>query len=313
MIDISIVVAVYNHEKYIEKAIRSILAQDICFKYEVLIGEDCSTDKSRAVLRRMEPSLPSEFKIFYRNYNLGIVNNFRDLYKKSRGRYIIVLEGDDYWCYRYKLKEQFLFLESNKEYIAIAHNSNIVDENDKEIYFEYPECKNSEYTMEDFFCDYLPGQTTTILMRNIYKNNLIDENLDVGNYPGDRRIAFLLVFNGKIKCIQEKWSSYRYVTSSGSSFSATRSNDLLCSRIDSLVYWKSLYRYAKKNSNNTWLLDKLEVRYLYWFFSVLLKKIAPNLKKECLIDILKFRNKSKVLFWAISFYLKKRIGKFNEK
>ena len=64
MIDISIVVAVYNHEKYIEKAIRSILAQDICFKYEVLIGEDCSTDKSRAVLRRMEPNLEEDILLF---------------------------------------------------------------------------------------------------------------------------------------------------------------------------------------------------------------------------------------------------------
>ena len=210
MAKVSIVVAVYNHEKYVEQAIRSILAQKTSFDYEVLIGEDCSTDQSRAVLQELEKECPGNFYFFYREYNYGPQNNFMDLYKRMSGDYFIVLEGDDYWCYEYKLQEQFDFLENNLEYIACAHNTNIVDENSCIINKEYNECKDIEYTIDHFRKGLLPGQTTTLMIRNYYKRPLIDYSLEsISFVAGDKRKAFQLVLQGKIYCIQSKWSCYR--------------------------------------------------------------------------------------------------------
>ena len=67
MCDISIIIAVYNHEKYIEKAINSVLLQEVSCSYEVLIGEDCSTDIIREILKKMK--LPDNIHIFYRETN----------------------------------------------------------------------------------------------------------------------------------------------------------------------------------------------------------------------------------------------------
>lgn len=203
-VDISIIVAVYNHEKYIEKAIQSILMQKGDYSYEVLIGEDCSTDNTRKVLKKMEPSLPAQFHIFYREKNMGAMgeNNFNDLYSRSRGKYYIVLEGDDYWTYEYKLQKQFEFLESHPDYLAVAHNTEVVDENNMPLGWDYPECKHTEYTIYDFRKDLLPGQTTTILMRNYFANDLFDWHLEPSNFPGDRKkplylspMDILLAFN----------------------------------------------------------------------------------------------------------------------
>lgn len=248
MVDISIIVPVFNHEHYIKKAIDSILMQKGNYSYEVLIGEDCSQDNTREVLKKIVPQLPSNFYIYFRAKNMGRYgkNNIQDLYKKSTGRYLIVLEGDDFWTYEYKLQKQFEFLELHKEYLAVAHNTKIVDEYNRVIFEYYPECKNNEYTIDDFKNGLLPGQTTTILRRNYHKYKIFDTYLEENEYPGDRKNAFLLVANGRIACIQEQWSAYRHVTEHGSSFSA-RTKIMRCedNYRDALGFYRSIYEYSK--------------------------------------------------------------------
>ena len=139
---VSVVIATWNHERYIEKAVRSVLIQNVNFEYEVLIGEDCSPDDTANVLRRMEPQLPDNFHIFYRPVNYGGHKNFQYLFDRAVGKYMIILEGDDYWTYEYKLQKQVDFLESNPEYIAVAHNMKMVDQNDNEkTKHSFLECK----------------------------------------------------------------------------------------------------------------------------------------------------------------------------
>ena len=57
---LSIICATYNHEKYIKYALDSIIMQQVNFEYEVLIGEDCSTDKSRMILEKYERMYPGK-------------------------------------------------------------------------------------------------------------------------------------------------------------------------------------------------------------------------------------------------------------
>lgn len=269
-VDISIIVAVYNHEKYIEKAIQSILMQKGDYSYEVLIGEDCSTDNTRKVLKKMEPSLPAQFHIFYREKNMGAMgeNNFNDLYSRSRGKYYIVLEGDDYWTYEYKLQKQFEFLESHPDYLAVAHNTEVVDENNMPLGWDYPECKHTEYTIYDFRKDLLPGQTTTILMRNYFANDLFDWHLEPSNFPGDRKKAFILVANGHIACIQQKWSAYRLVVSHGSSFSAATYNQPFNYQ-GTYDYFYSLYLYAMSHPVDFDVIKVTEQLYFKFLVSIM--------------------------------------------
>lgn len=266
MMDLSIIVAVYNHEYYIRQALNSILDQRVSFTYEVLIGEDNSTDHTREVLKEMESSLPSNFHIFYREVNYGATKNFADLYNRSTGRYFIVLEGDDYWINSDKLQREYDFLESNPEYIAVAHNTRVVNESGIPINVKYPECHQTEYTFDDFKKGILPGQTTTKMIRNYHKYEGIIKgtDIDVGNYPGDRREAFLLCINGKVKCIQEKWSAYRLVISHGSSYTATTTH---YDREEELYYWKQLAEYTLRYfPDNRNVIQFLLERVIYCYF-----------------------------------------------
>lgn len=251
---LSIIVATYNQEKYIKQAIQSILMQKVNFEYEVLIGEDCSTDNTKKVIEEMMPSFPSSFHVFFRNPNMGRkgVNNFNDLYSRAKGKYIIVLEGDDYWIYDEKLQKQIDFLEQHSDYAAVGHQVLVVDKNSKvRNDYIYPTCPNFDYTFEDYRNEILAGQTATIMKRNPLLLPNYKDYVQSVDYPGDRKNNFIYLCNGKVACIQEKWSAYRYVTDEGDSFSANVKKDetLGGRRIDFLKDMKEFTsaNFDKKN------------------------------------------------------------------
>jgi len=245
-IKLSIIVAVYNQEEYIKQALDSILMQQCTYDYEVIIGEDCSTDNTRKVLQSIENEYPSNFHFIYRKKNYGMQKNFYDLYERMNGEYFIVLEGDDYWTYEYKIQTQIEFLEKNINCIECAHNVSVVDSHSQNINIEYPECKNEYYTLNDYLDGILPGQTASCMYRNFYKSKMINYDIENVNYnAGDRKKAFIAVSNGDVYCFQKKWSAYRYVTSSGNSFSAKRRIGK-CEREETLKFYRELIGYAKK-------------------------------------------------------------------
>lgn len=249
-VKLSILVMTYNQERYIKEALDSIKKQNKDFSYEVLIGDDCSSDSTREILRTYDFSNLDNFKIYYRQCNMGVLHNLLDLCNKAEGEYIILLEGDDYWTDPDKLKKQIDFLDRNEEYIAVAHKCLVVDEFSRPLPYAYSaECYKDEYTIKDYRKGILPGQTATLMYRNIYKSEKISCDLEiVEDYPGDRRIAFLLVANGKIKCWNEKMSAYRHVVLNGTSYSATYEEDIRQLRAR-LEFFRSLYRYSKENGS----------------------------------------------------------------
>lgn len=277
-IDVSVVIPTYNHEKYIEKCIKSVCMQKFNFKIEVLVGEDCSKDATREVLKRLEPTLPSYFKIFYRGKNL-CDGNFTDLYARMKGRYFIILEGDDYWTYDRKLQEQYDFLESHPDYTAVAHNAQVVNEYGKPIAWRCHECYDEEYTIWDFRKGLFPGQTATVMRRNYYTYDLFDYNIVIPDYPGDRLKAFFVVANGKVRCIQEKWSAYRLVVSHGSSAAATSKRQYE----KDMMFYRGLYDYAIRNHSNKDIRIATEQMYMWFVFTCLLRK-------RCEINHKKFRS-----------------------
>lgn len=222
---VSIYVPVYNHENYIVRALDSILMQQTAYSYEVLVGEDCSTDHTRQILQAWEKSHPDpRFTFFYRQQNMHHTEtpNGLDLKLRCKGKYLICLEGDDFWTDPKKLEKQVTFLESHPEYYAVAHNCTVVDADSVPNGETYPECKEEEYTFRHYANNILPGQLTTMLSRNYMTDALAEQNLlrrRLG--PGDRNIYFAVLLRGRIRCMQESMSAYRHITTGGSSFSAT--------------------------------------------------------------------------------------------
>lgn len=244
---LSIICTTYNHEPYICQALNSILMQKTDYKYEVLLGEDCSTDDSREIIKKFEKLYPEKFKVFYREKNLGGSNNSKDLYSRAVGKYVITLETDDFWVDENKIQRQIEFLEKNTEYVAVAHKCLMINEDNHILDIKYPECDKREYTLKEFRNGIFAGQTTTMMCRNYRKYELgFDCSLLTSpkyrKGPGDARKMFTFASNAKIACLPEIMSAYRFVSKGGSSYTANQRKDA-----DYLIsYRKCFVDYARE-------------------------------------------------------------------
>lgn len=250
---VSVTIPTYNQEKYVSKALDSVLMQKVNFPIEVLVGDDASTDNTQDILRAYEKKYPSYFHMILRKKNINDqkVGNSLDLRCRSKGKYTIMLEGDDYWTDPHKLQRQVDFLESHPDFIATAHNCVVVDGSSLPNGEEYPECRDNIYTFDHYRSNIMPGQTATILYRNFYRDNSIDFSLIRKRIvPGDRCTDFTLLCNGKIYCFQEAMSAYRHVTQGGSSYSAHFKPDFDKKQQMLLALVKYSYRISNKEAEN---------------------------------------------------------------
>lgn len=112
---VSVVMTSYNREKYIGQAIDSILAQECKFPYEIIIGDDCSTDNSRELLLSYKEKYPEIFVLNFQETNQGFGSNWASTCKKARGKYLAFLDDDDYWCDNGRLQEMVDYLDEHEE------------------------------------------------------------------------------------------------------------------------------------------------------------------------------------------------------
>lgn len=299
---LSIYVATYGHEKYIKEALDSILMQETKFSYEVLVGEDASPDHTKDILKVYEKRYPGKFKMFYREKNMynSARSNAVDLIMRCKGKYIIALEGDDFWLDSDKIEKQIEFLEMHPEYNAVAHNCLVVDGESNPRGMEYPECKDNEYTLAHFASGILPGQLTTLMYRNCYNAYYMDISILNKNLcPGDKLIYFALICNGRIYCMQECKSAYRHVTDSGTSYSATYQYNYL-----QMEEWHmALIEYAVRIGNT----EALKIAKLLYA-----KNIVCGFKKKqiTLRKVFKEMRKGKVGGGTILLYVKQFINHY---
>ena len=118
---LSILCITYNHDKFIGEAIESWLEQKTDFQIEIIIGDDCSTDKTVYEVKK-HLKIHNNIKLIERAKNIGFINNFIETYKQCNGKYIAICEGDDYWIDKNKLQMQVDFLENNNNYVLTHTN-----------------------------------------------------------------------------------------------------------------------------------------------------------------------------------------------
>ena len=118
---LSVVFITYNHERYIRQALDSVLMQKTDFPFEIVVGEDCSTDHTRDILNEYKEKYPDQIRLLYREKNLGRPTlNVYQTAMECKGKYMAFLEGDDFWTDPEKLQKQVRFLEEHDEYEAVT-------------------------------------------------------------------------------------------------------------------------------------------------------------------------------------------------
>ena len=101
---VSVIIVCFNQEKTIGRAIESVLAQKTDFLFELIIGEDCSTDGTLRICREYENRFPDKVKVRANKENKGVLNNYYDCVLAASGEYISDLGGDDFWIDEHKLQ-----------------------------------------------------------------------------------------------------------------------------------------------------------------------------------------------------------------
>ena len=176
---VTVVIPVFNQQKYIARCIRSILNQTLDKShYDIIVVNDASTDKTREILELYN----DDITLINNNKNLGLPSSLNIAIKKIKTSYFVRVDSDDYVNENF-LKFLYIFLEENKNFDAVACDYLLVDENENVI-------KRKNSLRSPIACGIL------FRLKNIIEIGLYDENFLI-NEDVDLRKRFLKKFNIK--------------------------------------------------------------------------------------------------------------------
>jgi glycosyltransferase involved in cell wall biosynthesis len=118
---VSVAITAFNSEKWLARAIESVLNQQTDFPVEIVIGDDCSQDKTVNIAKSYCRQYPSIVQVWERTENVGIQRNYYDTFERCRGKYIAWLDADDYWTDPQKLTIQANILERDDSIAVCGH------------------------------------------------------------------------------------------------------------------------------------------------------------------------------------------------
>ncbi len=288
---VSVIMPSFNHEKYVEEAIESVLNQSMD-NLELIIIDDASQDNSSNIIKKLAET-DERIKPKFHEKNMGIASTLNHAISCSKGKYIAFIDSDDLWAPS-KLKKQLEVLENNNDLILWCEG-NIInssgEEYDKKFteYFEVPK-KSGSLFEELIKTNYIFGSSAVIKTDNL-KEVMLDENLKFHN---DHKLFLDLAYKHKYYFIPEALAKYRI---HGKNTTFRDLNDwnkdaMLLSKYLLTRYWANLSLESKKNifflssvipvvhglQTDPW--NKLNFIYVFflpiWYFFTMIKYFTKN-------------------------------------
>ena len=202
---VSVCVFTYNHEKYIEQCLESILMQKTNFLYEIIIGEDYSTDNTRKICKEYANKY-SNIKLLDRGKNLKLAANYFNTLQYSKYKYTAIIDGDDYWIHPLKLQKQVDLLENNPDANICFHQAiriNEIKKNEVNLFVNNVKIK---FAIKDIINEWFMATGTIVFRTN--KLQLPDFLLHTINF--DWAIQMIILSDGsEALYIDEIMSIYR--------------------------------------------------------------------------------------------------------
>lgn len=211
---ISIVVVTYQHVEFIGKCLDAILDQDIEEPFEVLIGEDHSTDGTRELCEQYAANHPERIRLFL-NDGKGKISiegaptgrrNILDLLAKAKGKYVAFCEGDDFWQSRDKLRKQYQLLESEPNSSGSYHHTMVVNTHGVEVR-PFREILPVEMTFLSVIKELAPFHFSSLMFRRTLDPTRHVAYEKVG--PFDFLLVAELAKHGKLLKVEGVSSGYR--------------------------------------------------------------------------------------------------------
>ena len=207
---VDILLATYNGEKYIKEQVESILNQTY-ENIQIIISDDCSTDKTRQVLKEYENN--EKIKIFYQEKNLGYVKNFEFLLKQVESNLYMLSDQDDVWK-KEKVEKSVEKIESEKLDLVFG-DLEVVDENLNTLYKSYNRYTHLIHKIKkyqkDYRLQYLYNCMTgcTIISRKNWIDKVLPFPTNSKYMIHDYWLGLVIALNGKVGYIEEPYILYR--------------------------------------------------------------------------------------------------------
>jgi glycosyltransferase involved in cell wall biosynthesis len=162
---VSICMTSYNSAEWLPRAVRSIFEQQTAFSFELVIGDDFSTDDTAIVLRSLQAQHPERIRVLNRVAKLGMQRNYYDVFEHCRGKYIAWLDADDYWTDPNKLSAQVAALEADDSISACGHFVRQVSSTGEVVRQRCPSMSPGRYGLADIIAEnFIPSPS--IMFRN---------------------------------------------------------------------------------------------------------------------------------------------------
>ena len=251
-IALSIFVFSCNHAQFIEKCIRSVLEQKCTYNYKIYVFDDCSTDGTAEIVKKLAVENPDSISFYENEKNMGVLHSVRKaIGLPCKAKYFAFLDGDDYWCYDGKLQVQIDFLEANPEYSACFHDAEIHQMNnssDAEFMKKTKVGWKTYSQMNKYYPDFKPQMLVTRTI--IPTSSLVCRWKNLENFMQNYRfkefsfswaLELELIKNSKFRYFNECWSVYNDhvggISKRGSLFDFKRNNiNILESLLDDDFY-----------------------------------------------------------------------------
>jgi glycosyltransferase involved in cell wall biosynthesis len=209
---VDVIVVVYNHAKFIRAALDGLIMQQTTFPWRALIADDCSTDGTQEIIKEYATKHPGIIIPFMSPRNIGIATTggcyaWSVIRKHSTAKYLILLEGDDYWTSPDKLQRQVDYLDTHPDCSMCFHN--VLEKREGQAQDSLPrftQAMSDFYTLEDIAVqDFIP--TLSVMFRRELVDNLPAWywKMPVGDWP----LWCLCAQHGKIGYLNEIMGVYR--------------------------------------------------------------------------------------------------------
>ncbi len=212
---VNIITTTYNHQKFIAKCIKNIVNQKTNFKYKLIISDDASTDSTAKIIENFKIKYPEKIEFIKRSKNIGAYENYVNTLKLVDSPFVVICEGDDFFCNKHKLQIQYDYLLNNPDKSICFHPVKVLKSGLRNIFKRkiFPKPKNRFFKNDLDLNDLLEHnfiQTNSAMYRWRFINGKDFEDIFPKNImPCDYYLHLLHAQTGDIGFINKVMSVYR--------------------------------------------------------------------------------------------------------
>lgn len=206
---VSINCTTFNQESYIRQCLDGFVMQRTKFRFEAVVHDDASTDKTATIIKEYAERYPDIIRPIYETENQYSKHDgslLRIMNEACKGKYIALCEGDDYWTDPYKLQKQVDFMEQHEDFSMCFHSAKVLNENKTVQYIDCEHLQEKEYFTKDIFPQWIIPTASVlckreVLLRPIRKREML--------LYGDISIFLSAADMGRLWGMEDQMSVYR--------------------------------------------------------------------------------------------------------